>query len=677
MHEIETTDKSADVGYYLDHIAKYESEFKPWQQRAGKILQRYRDDNRNSQDSGARFNILWSMVQTLKSATFARMPKPDVSRKFADNDPVGRVASLILERALDYELNTYSDFHDTLTSCILDRFLPGRGVAWTRYEPHIRAVQSEPDDGYQVTEDTDEAPEQEEQLEYECAPTDYVHWRDFGHEVARSWDEISIIWRKVYMTKSMLKQRFGEEALSIPLDAAPEQQDEDKKKFGKRALVYEIWDKNTGKALWLSKTLGRMLDEKEDPLGLQDFFPCPKPIYATITNDSLVPVPDYALYQDQALTLDLLCSRIEELTKALAIRGVYDASISDLSRLFSEGSNNTLIPVNNVAALSEKGGLRGVIDLVDIQPIAQALINSYQAFEQVKNQIYDITGISDIIRGQSAASETATAQQIKGQYASLRLKAYQDQVSRFAATLIQHKAQVICSHFDDDTILKISAAEQLAPDDQQLIPQALQLLRSGPMRSFRIEVTSDSMIIMDETQEKQDRVEFLTAVGGFLEKAVQASAAAPQVVPLVLDLLKFGVQGFKAGRTIEGRIDNAIDQFKQEQQQRAAQPPQPSTDQLQIQAEQQKFQMEQQMETQRHQMEMQQMGQLEQMRQQLDAQTEERRAEREMFIKQQDLMFQKWAKMLEAQTKIQVAEVSANATLSHQQDIAATQGVMP
>lgn len=634
-----TKEINGEVQHYLNHIAAYDREFSKWETRVGKIIKRYRDDTRTSQDTGSRFNILWSNVQTLKAATFARLPKPDVSRRFRDNDQVGRVASLILERALDYEITHYGDYRESLTSCIYDRFLGGRGVSWVRYEPKFKPGEA---GEIQITEDTEnegeEAEEQEpgEVIDYECAPTDYVHWRDFGHNVARTWEETTIVWRKVYMTRPMLEERFGEKlAKKVPLDAQPEEmKNASKEGVDKRALVYEIWDKETGKALWLSKSMSEFLDEKDDPLDLEGFYPCPKPLFSTVTNDSLIPIPDYALYQDQANALDTLSDRIDGLVKALQVKGVYDASTPELARLFSEATNNDLIPVKNWNAFAEKKGLQGAIDLVDIAPIAAALIQAYQAFEQVKNQVYDITGISDIVRGQSVASETATAQQIKGQYASLRLKAYQDDVNRFATHLIQLKAQIICQHFSAETILTISAADQLNDADKGMIPQALALLKNEPLRSFRIEISTDSMISMDESQEKQDRVEFLSAVSQFLEKAVQATQVAPQVVPLALDMLKFGVAAFKVGKSIEGQIDQAAEQFKEELKQKAQQPPQPSHEQMQLQAEQQmaqaKMQAEQQTEQGRQQGEMQRF----QMQQQMEQQTKQAEMQQEMALEQ-------------------------------------------
>ncbi|MDD4971845.1 MAG: hypothetical protein PHT07_20665 [Paludibacter sp.] len=685
---------SSDVQYYLNHISSYEREFTKWESRVTRILKRYRDDTRTSQDTGSRFNILWSNVQILKSATFARLPKPDVSRRFRDNDDVGRVASLILERALDYEISHYTNYRESLTSSIYDRFLGGRGTSWVRYEPKFKPMQT---DDLQVTDDTEqeyeegENPDQpDEELDYECAPTDYVHWKDFGHNVARTWEETSIVWRKVYMTRSMLIERFGEElGKKVPLDSQPdEMKNATKEGVDKRALVYEIWDKEKGIAIWLSKSSGEVLDEKDDPLELEGFYPCPKPLFATITNESLVPIPDFALYQDQANSLDVLSDRIDGLVKALQVKGVYDAGTPELSRLFTEGENNSLIPVKNWNAFAEKQGLKGAIDLVDIQPIAQALINAYQAFEQVKSQVYDITGISDIVRGQSVASETATAQQIKGQYASLRLKAYQDDVARFATHLIQLKAQIICKHFDPQTILMIAAVDQLSDVDKQLVPQAIELLRNEPMRSFRIEISTDSMINMDEAQEKQDRVEFLGAVSGYLEKAVQASQTAPQIVPLLLDLLKFGVTGYKVGKAIEGQIDQTAEMLKKEMEQKAQQPPPPDPEQMKMQAQQQseqmkqqaenqRFQAQQQAETQKHTLEMQQEQQMAMFDAKIQAEADQRKLDHEAMLHHQEMMMtqmqERWSQEQDARLKIILAEISANATVNAAQISAANQ----
>ena len=250
---------------YLDAIARYDDRFSQWTTRVEKVLKRYKDDTTGAikTDATVKFNILWSNVQTLSAATFAKLPKADVRRRFQDQDPVGRVASMLLERAIMYELEQYPDYSATLRQCILDRFLGGRGTAWARYEPHMRALaplppQAEkpggvpkmPVDGLQISDDKDEP---QEELDYECAPVDYVLWRDFGHDVARTWEEVNKVWRLVYLDRKTATGRFGEEmAARLSYDADP---DKDPKTYTgshgrlETAKVYEIWDKAKKKAL--------------------------------------------------------------------------------------------------------------------------------------------------------------------------------------------------------------------------------------------------------------------------------------------------------------------------------------------------------------------------------------------------------------------------------------------
>jgi hypothetical protein len=633
----------------------YERTYKNWQNRAEKIVKRYKDDTRYQNNPNARFNILWSNVQTITPAIFARLPRPDVSRRFRDNDPIGRVASMMLERALEFELEHYSDYKAAMSNSVLDRLLGGRGTAWVRYEPHFEA-EGEPDDGYQITEDTDEAEtpggeaaEAPERIEYECAPVDYVHWRDFGHTVARTWEEVTAVWRKVYMNRPALVERFGEDlGYRIPLDTKPDTSRTYNDKMGEgasQAIVYEIWDKETGKVLWISKSLGKILDERDDPLQLENFWPCPKPLYSTITTDSLDPIPDFTMYQDQARELDTLADRIDGLINALKVRGVYDASSSELSRLFSEGENNTLIPVKNWQAFAEKQGMRGAIDLVDITPFATALVAAYQAMDQVKNQIYEIMGIADIQRGQSDPNETLGAQIIKSNNASGRLKTMQHNVVDFATELLRIKAQIICNHFTDETIVKISGAMQLSDADKQYIPQALQLLKDEASKNFRIEVTSDSMIYQDEEQEKADRIAFLTAVSSFIQTALPVGQTAPELTPLLMEMLKFGVTAFKAGKQMEGMIDETADKFREQAKAQEGQPKPPTPEmqkaQMQMQIEQAKLQANQQSDAAKAQAEAQKIQMEAQMEQQKMAnQMQLEKAKQEYQAQENQLKFQ-------------------------------------
>ena len=682
-------------------IGQYERTFKEWEGRADKIVKRYRDDNRTRNNPNAKFNILWSNVQTITPAIFARLPRPDVSRRFRDNDPIARVASMMLERALDYEITHYGDYKSAMNQSVTDRLLGGRGTAWVRYEPHITGKTKEdsledadvPDDGFQITEDIDEAEteggmyrEDQERIEYECAPVDYVHWRDFGITVARTWEEVTAVWRKVYMTRPALVERFGEDLGGrIPLDTKPETSKSFNEKMGegaREACVYEIWDKTSGEVIWLSKSMGEVLDTRPDPLKLENFWPCPKPLFSTLTTDSLVPIPDFVLYQDQARQLDTLADRIDGFIQALKVRGVYDASEPSLQRLFTEGENNSLLPIKNWGAFAEKQGMAGAINLVDIAPIAQALTMSYQAMEQVKGQIYEIMGIADIQRGQTDPNETLGAQIIKSNNAAGRLKTMQHAVVDFATELLSIKAQIICNHFTDDTIVKISGAMQLSDADKPHIPQALALLRDEAAKNFRVEVTSDSMIFQDEAQEKQDRMDFLSAMGQFFQQAVPMANQIPETTPMLMEMLKFAVTAFKAGKGLEGIIDETADKFR-EQAKKAEGQPKPPTPEMQkmqmqmqieqakMQAAQSKAQQDMQLEQQRMQMNMElekakqeYQAQENQLKFQLEDQRNRQQAEMDMRVAQMKMNTERNTQVLLAHinngAKIEVARIGAD-----------------
>jgi hypothetical protein len=549
---------------YTQEIERYERKFGQWERRAEKIVDRYRDE-RPERSTSAKMNILWSNVQTAMPAVFSRLPKPEVTRRNKDRDAVGRVASQILERALSYEIEHYADYASAMSNAVEDRFLPGRGTVWVRYEPHFT-------ESPQLSEDTlDEGAAEE--VEYECSPCDYVAWQDFGHAVVRTWEEQWLVWRRVYMDREQLRERFGEDADQIPLDVKEDKQSKgEKSDCVPQACIYEMWDKRAKKAVWLSKNYDEIIDERDDPLKLQDFFPCPKPLYATTTTGSLVPVPDFSLYQDQAKELDIITGRIDKLVRALRVAGVYASENAELKSLIGDSADNRMIPVSNWAMFAEKGGIKGAVDWFPVEMVVSVLQGLYVARDQCKQTIYEITGISDIVRGASDAGETATAQQIKSRFASIRLQKMQAEVARFAADLIRIKAEIMCELYQPQTLLMYADAQNIPEvqklqdpmQQQEFLSAALQLLRDQYTRGFRISISSDALVEIDEQQEKQDRLEFLSAAGSYIKQAAEASQAAPQMAPLMVSLLLFGVRAFKAGAEVESEFEELADQIRQQ-----------------------------------------------------------------------------------------------------------------
>ena len=680
--------------YWHDQIEAAQKVFDKWEKRGHKIIKRYRDERDAVEMPRVRYNILWSNIQVLFPALYGRQAKPEVSRRYMDQDPVGRLASTMLERVMEYETTQFGDFDQAMRGVVEDRLLPGRGTAWIRYEPVIVNEQPEVSEGAVEVEEPGEAQiydtveEPTERIDAAHSPIDYVYWTDFLHSPARTWDEVWWVSRAVYMTKDEGIERFGDVFKNVGLDSSNTDMDAKnpmtaKNTYDKKAKVFEIWNKRTGKVCWIAKGYPQALDERDDPLELEEFFPCPRPLMATTTTGTMIPVPDYCEYEDQAQELDNLTQRIFLLTKACKAVGVFNAEFKELGRLFTEGVDNKLFPVTAWAAMSEKGGLKGAIDMMDTSQIIVTLRELYAAREQVKQAIYEIMGISDILRGASKAQETLGAQQLKANFGSLRMRSSQGDVARFASDIFKLKAQVICKFYPPELIVQMSGVMD-TPDGQnpQLLQAAVQMLSNSTIRDFHIAVEADSLAQIDEQAEKQGAQEAIQAIGLFLREAIPMISQAPETLPMASEMLLFLVRRFRAGRGLESAVERAMKSLEEKAAMAKQQQPGPSPEMLQIQSDQQAEQMRMQAQAQTEQMKMQAQAQIEQGKAQLEMQIQQAKIQAEMQLEQMKADFEtakqnnelqikaremagkeeyeRWKAELDAATKIMVARIGSN-----------------
>ena len=685
--------------YWHEQLSHAQKAFDKWEAKAQRVVKRYRDERDGIEWPRTKFNILWSNVQILNPSLYGRMPKPQVSRRYEDNDQVGRLASTILERAIEYEVEQFADFNSTMASVVQDRLLPGRGVGWIRYCPVIAKQQmtmeaqgmpiSEVDREGVGTTNNEESPQ--EQIVEAHSPIDYVYWQDFLHSPARTWEEVWWVARWVYMTRAEGIERFGDVFKNVGLSSQNADKDskssvEAKSSFGQKAKVAEIWNKRTGRVCWVAKGYPQALDEREDPLKLETFFPCPKPLLATTTNGSMIPVPDYCEYEDQAIELDSITNRITMLVRAVKVVGVFNAEYKELGRLFTEGIDNKLFPVTSWAAMSEKGGLKGAIDIMDISGVLAALAQLYASRDAVKQIIYEICGISDILRGATDAGETFGAQQLKANFGSLRLKSSQTDVARFASDLFRLKAEIICKYYPVDLIVQMSGVAN-TPDGQnpQLLQAALQMLQDSQMRDFRITVESDTLAQIDEQAEKQAAVEAVQAISGFLQQAIPMVAQSPETLPMAAETLLFLTRRFRAGRGLESAIERAMAALQKKADTAAGQErptdaqqkiqAQQQTDQARIQSEAQLAQMRNQMESQLHSAKIESDMRLEQLKSQQADQNRQHELNLKAASQVSSQEFEKWKAQLDASTKIMVAQIAAKAQIDKQTMAAAQSSV--
>jgi len=562
---------------WLTEIEASQKENEKFQKDADRITRRYLDKRSAAQDFESRVNIFWSTIEVVKSSIYARPPKADVHRLYKDfDDDVPRVASEMLERILNNEIEMDgSSFDASARHGIEDWLIVGMGQMWNRYEaktvPEIISAEIDP-----VSQEVLVPEQQFERLESEDAVTEWVSYKDFFWSPARVWEEVRWVARRVYMTRDQLKRRFGDElGEKVPLSTskpkrAPMSTSEPQNEPWQKAEVFEIWCKTSKTVYWLAKGMDQILDERSDPLGLNDFFPCPPALMANLTTSNLMPRADYIMAQDQFDELDEINTRIKWLTKAAKMVGAYNKSAGDsVGRVLQQAVENQLIPVDNWAMFAESGGLKGQIDWVPIDQAVNA-IDKLRVYRQDKiQQIYEVLGISDIMRGNTKASETASAQQLKAQFGSTRLQLKQFYVAQWIQYGLRIKAEIIMKHFQPETIIQRSNV--MFTPDRDKAQEAAQLLKNTAINRYRIVVESDSMAAIDWAEERESRMEFLNGLGAFINASMPLAQSDPAAAPFLLRIMQWGMSAYRSSRGIEGVLDQAISAIEQN----SNQPPQP------------------------------------------------------------------------------------------------------
>ena len=556
--------------YWQNELEKADQFERDWRERGMRVVERYRDEREGRAligPSNTRFNILWANTETLKGALLARMAEPDVRRRFPDPNPAAREVAILLERALSYGLDVY-DGITPMKKALEDYLLPGRGVVWVVYEPVIIKEKIKIEvDGEDVA--FDEIEEIERLGDQRCR-FEYVHWQDYRESPSRRPEDVTWRARRHLFTRDDLIGRGFKDAHEIPLNWMPDTNEDnaDYEEIYNRAEVWEIWCKVTRKRLFIATGYKDVLAEDDDPYELEDFFPTPTPLIAVRTNNTSIPVPEFTLYQDQADELDRVTNRITYLIEGLKRRGVYDASVPELAQLAMAGDND-FVPSDNFASLAQKGGLAGAFQTEDISQVSAVLNGLYTQRMQVLQVIYEVTGISDIIRGGGTkASETATAQQLKAQYGSMRLRRRQDEIEKYIRELYRIKAELIAENYEPEILQRVTGME--------VTDEMLEIMRNDKLRNYQIDVETDSTVFADEEQTKRTRMEFASVFGDYLIKAIEATRAAPEITPIAFEILKFVAGAWKIGRNFEDVINETEATVMQQLQAMQQQPPQPS-----------------------------------------------------------------------------------------------------
>lgn len=578
--------------------------------KTGKRVTRLYEAGASSEAEAAQtpFNILYSNTDTLLPALYNAVPRPVVQRRYKDESSLGKEAAKVGQRLLEFQLDAsdseYESFDDLMQLSVLQALVPGRGMLHFKYEASFEKETSlDPSDtiGHDAEEfDEIEAaetatgdpasPHQFESVSGENVVAEGCPWDYFIHGYARTWKEVPWAAFRYDMTKEELVKNFGEVAQSIELEVDDDSQasysGENKRRLPS-VEVWKIWDRGSKKVLFVSQCYrDGFLKEVDDPLGLSGFFPFPEPLTFFPKLSSITPTALYVQYESQAEELNTVTTRIKSLSKAMKIRGGYDATIQEIERILTS-EDNTLIPLENVAALGDQRGIDKAVFFIPIEkyfPVLQQLLVQRQSIKQV---IYEITGVSDILRGASVASETATAQNIKNQWGTLRLKRMQKRVAKYACDCLRLMLEISVKHFSVETIRQMTglpyptraeqAQAQAAMQELQLsgamsgqpvqVPPELQkvlgtptwedildVLRNDLQRAYKIDIQTNSTVDAEATEDKANIAEFMNALAQFFNAIAPAVQAGALPFEAAKTLLLAIVRRFRFGPEVEDEL---------------------------------------------------------------------------------------------------------------------------
>lgn len=590
------------VSAWLSEIESASAEEKDWRKDAeiASELHRGAGDSTNK-----TYNIFHSNIETICPAIYNSTPNPDVRRRYQDKDPVGKIVADIIERALSYSVDTY-DFDDEMKSCVQDMVIVDRGIARVRYLPYFGST------GELVSE------------EVAC---EYVPWRSFRRGPARLWKDVPWVAFEHFLSKDQVRSLIGEQRWTeigeqLPFrHSASSKDDKDSQntaapRFGKRMRVWEIWDKDERKVIFICPEYSdSAVIVVADPLGLQGFFPIPRPMYAIISTDSLVPVTPLSTYVDLLDELNKITRRISRLVTQLRPRGGYAGLNAADVIAIAEADDGILMPLTGAEMFATTGGgVEKAITWFPLEPTILALRQLVEQREIIKNLIFEVSGLADAMRGSVDPNEKLGQTQIKTQWGSLRVQNKQAEVARFSRDLFRIKAEIMAAKFSFDTLMMMTGIPLPTMQDKEVIQQKLaaaqsqqpeapgqpptpapqitdeekqimasppreeveRLLRQDTVRGYRIDIESDSHIRGDLMRSQQQMAMFLQGIAQYVQAVgplVQQGAMPPDIA---IDILGAFCRHFKLGKQAEDTLDQWVDRVKSMSSQPQQQKPDPA-----------------------------------------------------------------------------------------------------
>jgi len=597
-----TKELSANEKYFTK-VKRYEKEYLNEAQKA------VAENRKNAApDSGRRRqNIFYSNTEIILSALLVDLPKPVIKRRFAKEQAKDskkqfyRLVSDIVQRAIEY--NT-EDTQQEIEGLKIDYAISGRGVLWCVFDSDSEDLTDSVTGEVIGTKITNEK-----------VRVDFVGYKDFLFGKAKTWKQVPWVARRHRLSMEDVKAQFGDIALEISVD----NKDDNTKEQDRIVEVWEIWDKRDKTISFVTDKLkDRFLKSVTDKYKLKDFFPTPEPVRSVKVASSLQPKPEYDLYREESLDLEECAKRIARLIKKIEAKAFYPAKFKDLAIDISNAKDNEFIAVKGAEMAADIGGMDKLFSYTPIEAKQRVVAGLYTQQQNLKENIYEITGISDLMRSVSNPQETAAATYQKGKFGSLRLQRRQAQLNDYINNVYKIITELVCNLFSAETLAEITAISlptetdkfnyqqtvtqreaqmrnaqangqqiQLPPLDVRTVKyfslptwnDVKKYLEDTKLRGYTFSVETNYSLFEDEALARKARIEIFEWFNKTMKEALPVLTQSPELAEVYLELISFSLDSFRAADSVKNAIEDAfnslIEKIKTAQQQPQAAKPSP------------------------------------------------------------------------------------------------------
>lgn len=473
--------------------------------------------------------LYWQVVNIEHVGVYSNQPVPDVRPRSNPQDPVMREIASLVQKGLAYCVDQPS-FDDNMHRSVDDYLGMALGVIRAKVEtikttttidvPTFEDVMVEqppvdigggftlPQPPTMETIQTGTEKKKEVTFGDQSIRWEYVPWSSFGYEPGNNWKHCDWIYFRHRMTMPEIIKRFGS-----PIAATKDSENKDPDSWkAKTYNIYEIWCKTDREVHFLAEGEAELLETIKDPLELLNFFPCPCPMMMNVPSDELIPQPDYDYIEAYDVEINRLQIRRMALLEQLKATGAFDSGLPELGQMMENEDGEFTGVASLMQRLAAAGGADNAIFFLPLKEKAGVLQQLTEQIQFVRSQVDEVLGISDIVRGVTAASETATAQEIKGRWVGVRLTRKRETVQYTVREMMRIMAQLLVSHITPENLERMT--------QMKISEQTISILNNDILMDFAVDIETDSTVAKDEFREMQTKQEMLNGVAQYSQSVL-------------------------------------------------------------------------------------------------------------------------------------------------------------